>query len=88
MRTTLTIDDQIAQALKQHALRGGKSFKQVVNETLRLGLRFKTSPPSKDYRLKPSLMGRPKAGVNLIKALQTADAMQQKEDIRELEMRK
>ena len=38
MRTTLTIDDHIAAALKALARTCGKSFKTVVNETLENGL--------------------------------------------------
>jgi predicted transcriptional regulator len=38
MRTTLTIDDAIARALKELAHRSNKPFNQVVNETLRAGL--------------------------------------------------
>ena len=38
MRTTLTIDDHLARALKERAHRSGKPFKQIVNETLRAGL--------------------------------------------------
>ncbi|MCY4421970.1 MAG: hypothetical protein OXC06_02750 [Acidimicrobiaceae bacterium] len=38
MRTTLTLDDDLAAALKEQAQRVGQPFKQVVNDTLRRGL--------------------------------------------------
>ncbi len=38
MRTTLTIDDDLARKLKLAAAREQKSFKEVVNQTLRKGL--------------------------------------------------
>lgn len=38
MRTTLTIDDHIAAALRALARTSGKSFKTVVNEALQNGL--------------------------------------------------
>ena len=38
MRTTLTIDDHVAAALKSLAQTSGKTFKTVVNEVLRNGL--------------------------------------------------
>ncbi len=38
MRTTLTLDDDIASKLEAEARRSGRSFRTVVNETLRLGL--------------------------------------------------
>ncbi len=38
MRTTLTLDEDVSAKLKQEMRRAGKSFKETVNETLRLGL--------------------------------------------------
>lgn len=38
MRTTLTLDDDLATALKERARRADQPFKQVVNDTLRRGL--------------------------------------------------
>ncbi len=38
MRTTLTLDDDLAERLKQRARRRGISFKQVVNAAIRRGL--------------------------------------------------
>ena len=38
MRTTLTLDDDLAEALARMARREDRSFKDVVNETLRRGL--------------------------------------------------
>jgi hypothetical protein len=44
MRTTLTIDDRLAKALKALAHRCGKPFKQVVKETLQAGLAAGEAP--------------------------------------------
>lgn len=38
MRTTLTIDDDLAGLLKQHAQKSGVSFKAAVNRAIRAGL--------------------------------------------------
>ena len=38
MRTTLTLDDDLAEALNRAARLTGRSFKAVVNDTLRCGL--------------------------------------------------
>ena len=38
MRTTLTIDDDIAKLVEQEQRRSGESFKGTVNTLLRLGL--------------------------------------------------
>ena len=54
MRTTLTLDNDIADYLKEQARLLDKPFKQVVNETLRRGM----SPgiretPGRPYRVTP-----------------------------------
>jgi len=38
MRTTLTLDDDLARRLKELAREGGQSFKEVTNEVIRRGL--------------------------------------------------
>jgi hypothetical protein len=51
VRTTLTIDDDIAAKINAEMRRSGKSFKETVNEALRIGLNarkeFKSSEPFK-----------------------------------------
>jgi hypothetical protein len=39
MRTTLTLDEDVAKQLRELSRRSGESFKEVVNTTLRRGLR-------------------------------------------------
>ena len=50
MRTTLTIDDDLAEALKARARNSGKSFKSVVNETMRIGLMTGEKPSERRER--------------------------------------
>ncbi len=89
MRTTLTLDDQLAKELKEVAHRAGKPFKQVVNETLRNGLCPKHARMvAKPYRLATISLGGVRAGVNLDKALSLADAIEDEEIARKLELRK
>ena len=89
MRTTLTIDDSIAKKLKQIAHDTGKSYKQVVNETLRRGLAAaKISEPAPAYKLKPSSMGGLAADYNLDKALALADHLEDEEIAEKLRRRK
>jgi hypothetical protein len=45
MRTTLTLDDDVARQLRERARRSGESFKEVVNSALRRGLRADKLPP-------------------------------------------
>ncbi len=47
MRTTLTLDDDVASKLKAEARRTGRPFKEVVNETLRSGLVIRQKPSVK-----------------------------------------
>lgn len=44
MRTTLTIDDDLATELKAEALRTGQSLNEIVNTALRRGLRARQEP--------------------------------------------
>ena len=44
MRTTLTIEDDVAKELKAEVRQSGRSFKDVVNAALRRGLRSGQKP--------------------------------------------
>lgn len=89
MRTTLTLEDRIARDLKELAHRSGKPFKVVVNETLRAGLAAKAETRSKRrFRLKPASLGAVMPGFNLDKALAIADALEDEEIARKLDLRK
>lgn len=88
MRTTLTIDDPTARALKDLAHRTGRSFKEVVNETLRSGLRNSRSVEPKPYRLEPASMGEVRGDFDLHKALELAAKLEDEEINRKLQLRK
>jgi len=47
MRTTLTLDKDVAALIERLRKARGASLKDVVNEALREGLRHMTSPPRK-----------------------------------------
>ena len=47
MRTTLTIDDDVARELERLRRTRDASFKDLVNDALRLGLRQMTDPPKR-----------------------------------------
>lgn len=54
MRTTLTIDDDVAAKLEAEARRTGLSFKEVVNTMLRIGLSAKRGKlPRPPFKVKP-----------------------------------
>lgn len=52
MRTTLTIDSDVAECIRQET-RLGRSLKEVVNERLRAGFGLKTEEPRAPYRVNP-----------------------------------
>lgn len=89
MRTTLTLDDDIAKDLKEAAYRGGTSFKATVNDALRAGLTAAGAPAKrKRYRIAPASLGGVRPGIDLDKALQLADALEDEGIARKLELRK
>jgi hypothetical protein len=89
MRTTLTIDDDLARMLKQRALESGRPFKAVVNEALRAGLEQATAAPARrPYRFEPVALGRPARSIDLDKALQLAGSLEDEERVRKLDLRK
>ena len=56
MRTTLTLDDDVAIRLAHLQQQGGQTFKDVVNAVLRTGLDLLEAPPSAarpPYHLQP-----------------------------------
>lgn len=89
MRTTLTIEDPIAKALKSVAHPSGKPLKQVVNETLRAGLAAEHGHErARPYRIKPASLGGVLPGVDLDHALRLADTLEDREIGRKLALRK
>jgi len=76
MRTTLTIDDDLAGLLKRRARELGLPFKEVVNRTLRSGLGELARPrPHLAPKTIPHAFGfRP--GIDLDKLNQLADELE------------
>jgi hypothetical protein len=86
MRTTVTLDADLAAKLKTLARERGVSFTKVLNAALRLGLSGETGP-ARPYTLKTRRMGlRP--GVDLDKGLRLAAELEDAETLRKLELRK
>lgn len=59
MRTTLTLDDDVAAALERLRETSDKSLKEVVNEALRLGVQAMGAKPKrgKPFRTKAADLG-------------------------------
>ena len=66
MRTTLTLEADIAARLRAEARRTGRPFKTVVNEALRVGLTRKgPSQPRRRFAVKAHDFGGLQPGVSL-----------------------
>ena len=59
MRTTLTLDEDVARQLRQETRRSGKSFKEAVNHFLRVGLTVARKPQRKPFVVTPINLGLP-----------------------------
>ena len=59
MRTTLSLDDDVANLLKKEVRRSGSSFKEAVNHFLRLGLAAEKQQSRKPFTVTPRPLGLP-----------------------------
>ncbi len=76
MRTTLTIDDDVAAMLKLEGKRKGLSFKELVNSALRRGLAAEElHRPVQKVVTRPHAYGF-KPGIDLDKLNQLADELE------------
>jgi hypothetical protein len=86
MRTTVTLDADVAAKLKETARQRGISFKEALNSSVRRGLTTETTA-AKPYRLPTRRLGvRP--GIDLDRALGLAADLEDAEIRRRLELRK
>jgi hypothetical protein len=88
MRTTIRIEDELLERLKEQALRENVSLTKLVNRTLRAGLqRSRASPRRRSrYREKTYSMGAPRFDAD--KALALAAGLEDEEAIRKMTLRK
>lgn len=59
MRTTLSLDDDVASLLRQEMRRSGDSLKGAVNRFLRLGLMSAGKQRNQPFVVKPRKLGLP-----------------------------
>ena len=78
MRTTLTVDDDIADSLKEQARLQDKPFKQVVNDALRRGMSPVVRETPEPYRVDPIQSGFA-PGVDPLKLNQLNDQLEAEE---------
>ena len=77
MRTTLTLDEDLAKRLKELARQGGRSFKEVTNEVIRRGLSTGDRPREgpAPFRVIPKACGF-KPGIDPLKLNQIYDELE------------
>jgi hypothetical protein len=86
MRTTVTLDADVAAKLKQTARERGISFKEALNSNVRRGLES-AAADTRPYRVPTRRLGQ-RPGVNFDKALQLAGELEDAETMRKLQLRK
>jgi len=84
MRTTLTLERDVADSVRREMRRSGKGLKAVVNHALRMGLGLSAKqvrPPR--FRVRPHAFGF-KPGVDLNRLNQLVDELEAEEGARRL----
>lgn len=82
MRTTLTLDRDVAESLQKEMRRTRKGLKATINEALRRGLRIGTKPPpSPRFVVQPHAFGV-RAGIDLDRVNQLVDELETEEWVR------
>jgi len=88
MRTTIRIDDELLQKLKEQARRENTSLTRLLDRTLRAGMQTSRKPgrPRQRHREQTHAMGAPR--IKLDKALALAAALEDEEIARKMMLRK
>jgi hypothetical protein len=86
MRTTVTLDQDVAAKLQLLARERGVSFKAALNETVRAGLDSE-GRSARPYRMPSRRMGV-RRGVDLDRAARLAGELEDAEIVRKLQLRK
>ena len=77
MRTTLTLDDDVAAKLKAESRRAGRSFREVVNETLRRGLASQPAARRRQpFKVEARDLGDLKPGLSLDNVAELIEQME------------
>jgi len=84
MRTTLTLDQDVAARIQQVVRRSGKTLKDVVNEALRHGLGLTAQPVQpRPFKVRPHTFGF-KPGIDPDRLNQLVDELEADEQARKL----
>jgi predicted transcriptional regulator len=88
MRTTVRIDDELLEQLKEQARKESTSLTRLIERTLRAGLQAGRRPsrPRRPFREATRGMGVPR--INVDKALALVNALEDEEIARKMLLRK
>ena len=78
MRTTLTLEPDVARKLKKTMATKGITLKDAVNQALRAGLEAEEAPARPRFQVEPHAFGF-KPGIDLDKLNQLADELEAEE---------
>ena len=84
MRTTIDLDESLLTRLRNEAHREGVPFRALLHRVILRGLEAPTAPSETTYKTPSVYMGQVREGVNLVKALQLAAALEDEEIIRKM----
>jgi hypothetical protein len=87
MRTTVTLDPDVEAVLRKIMRERGVSFKEALNQAVRLGTRASRPALPQRFHQKTFRMGF-RSDFRWDKALALADAMEDEERVRKLDLRK
>jgi hypothetical protein len=77
MRTTLTLDDDVATKLRAEARRAGRPFRDVVNDTLRRGLASRRVASSRqNFKIEARDLGNLRPGLSLDNIAEVLEQME------------
>ena len=84
MRTTLTLERDVADALDREMRRTGRGLKATVNDALRRGLRLTSKAPRQPrFEVQPEALGV-RAGIDLDRMNQLVDELESEVTARKL----
>ena len=84
MRTTIDLDESLLARLRDEAHREGVPFRAMLHRVILRGLDDSPAPKEVTYKVPSISMGQVREGVNLVKALQLAAALEDEEIIRKM----
>jgi hypothetical protein len=83
MRTTITLDPDVEQLLKEEVRKRDITFKEAVNSAIRAGIRGSSAKRPR-FRQQTFAMGPPAPGFNWDKVLQIASQLEDDEIMRNM----